>query len=201
MSRIASRYSLDSRRSPGAEPLLQPRDSPVTESRMLRFFRSCGAPLRAVPPSPNSRSNTTRGLVSIGSGVVGVATTACSCRRSCSRSSQLPTSVVQVGRQLERRQRACRCRSLRGDLIDGRAGADSRRLRSSSGGLRSASDGSRAHGLRRRPIRVAACWPGPLSTMSWSRNGASGCRIGESSNCSAFAGRRPAVGMIAPFGM
>ncbi len=29
-------------------------------------------PLRAVPPSPNSRSNTTRGLFSVGSGVVGV---------------------------------------------------------------------------------------------------------------------------------
>ena len=41
---------------------------------MLRSARSRAARTRAsvVPPSPNSRSNTTRGLFSIGSGVVGL---------------------------------------------------------------------------------------------------------------------------------
>ncbi len=45
----------------------------VTESSRLRSFRMrASRALRSVlPPSPNSRSNTTRGLCSIGSGVVG----------------------------------------------------------------------------------------------------------------------------------
>ena len=46
--------------------------SSVTQSRMLPFLRSSALRSAAVPPSPNSRSNTTRGFASVGSGVVGV---------------------------------------------------------------------------------------------------------------------------------
>ena len=38
---------------------------------MLRCARACASRCADVPPSPNSRSNTTRGLFSVGSGVVG----------------------------------------------------------------------------------------------------------------------------------
>ena len=45
--------------------------SSVTESRMLRSLRISARRSSTVPPSPNSRSNTSRGLFSMGSGVVG----------------------------------------------------------------------------------------------------------------------------------
>ena len=56
-----------------AEPALQlARPTATTESRMLRRVRIALDPLLAAcPVPPNSRSNTTRGLISIGSGVVG----------------------------------------------------------------------------------------------------------------------------------
>ena len=44
--------------------------SSVTQSRMLPFLRSSALRSAAEPPSPNSRSNTTRGFASVGSGVV-----------------------------------------------------------------------------------------------------------------------------------
>ncbi len=40
-------------------------------SRMLRSLRNCARRSAVEPPSPKSRSKTTRGLFSIGSGVVG----------------------------------------------------------------------------------------------------------------------------------
>ena len=43
----------------------------MTASRMLRFRRLRACRCAGVPGTPNSRSKTTRGLVSIGSGVVG----------------------------------------------------------------------------------------------------------------------------------
>ena len=45
--------------------------SPNTQSRMLEFFRLSAFIASGVPPSPNSRSKTTRGSASMGSGVVG----------------------------------------------------------------------------------------------------------------------------------
>ena len=57
----------------GAEAALQRRQHPrATESRMLRSSRIRARRCAAVPGRPNIRSNTTRGLISIGSGVVGV---------------------------------------------------------------------------------------------------------------------------------
>src|SRR5438093_6033779 len=45
--------------------------SSVTQSRMLRFFRSSLWRSFADPPSPNRRSKITRGSASVGSGFVG----------------------------------------------------------------------------------------------------------------------------------
>jgi hypothetical protein len=39
---------------------------------MLRSWRACAVRCSFVPPLPNNRSKTTRGLFSVGSGVVGV---------------------------------------------------------------------------------------------------------------------------------
>jgi hypothetical protein len=39
---------------------------------MLRSWRACAMRCSLVPPLPNNRSKTTRGLFSVGSGVVGV---------------------------------------------------------------------------------------------------------------------------------
>ena len=92
--------------------------SSVTQSRMLPFFRSSALRSAAVPPSPNSRSNTTRGFASVGSGVV--------LRRPRERVHvhaveavvAVADDVVEVGRELERRQRRLLAELLRGDLID-----------------------------------------------------------------------------------
>ena len=46
--------------------------SPATKSSRLRSVRIRARRSSAVLPPPNIRSNTTRGLISIGSGVVGV---------------------------------------------------------------------------------------------------------------------------------
>ena len=45
--------------------------SSLTQSSRLAFFRSSARRSAALPPSPNSRSNATRGCASAGSGVVG----------------------------------------------------------------------------------------------------------------------------------
>ena len=52
--------------------LWRSRTQSRTESRMLRSSRTWPRRCSGVPPSPNMRSNTTRGFTSIGSGVVGV---------------------------------------------------------------------------------------------------------------------------------
>ena len=79
----------------------------------------------AVPPSPNSRSNTTRGLISMGSGVVGVrqrnrihvgATVAAVAR------ADQPGHVF--GGQFERWEARVLADLLRRHLIDGGAGAN-----------------------------------------------------------------------------
>ena len=72
ISRTLSRYSSSRVRSRAPSPRCRSLASSATESRMLRFVshaRERAAP--AVPARPNIRSNTTRGLISIGSGVVG----------------------------------------------------------------------------------------------------------------------------------
>ena len=45
--------------------------SSSTQSRMLRFVFSSACRSAGVPPSPKSRSNTTRGSASVGFGAVG----------------------------------------------------------------------------------------------------------------------------------
>ena len=72
MSRTPSRYSSTLRLSAGPISRLRSATFPVTESRIersraMRARRTAGSVL---PLSPNIRSNTTRGLFSIGSGVV-----------------------------------------------------------------------------------------------------------------------------------
>ena len=71
-SRTLSRYSATRSRSDAPSCRRRSDTSPVTQSRMLRSRRRSTSRSAAVPPSPNRRSNTTRGLFSIGSGVVGV---------------------------------------------------------------------------------------------------------------------------------
>ena len=71
-ARTASRYWSSRRRSAAPRPRSRCARSSVTESRMLRSLRSSASRSARVPPPPKSRSKTTRGLFSIGSGVVGV---------------------------------------------------------------------------------------------------------------------------------
>ena len=73
MSRTASRYSPSRAASLGPRPRLRSAAFPRTESRRLRrrLARARRAAGSVLPPSPNMRSNTTRGLCSIGSGVRG----------------------------------------------------------------------------------------------------------------------------------
>src|SRR5215813_15601370 len=69
-SRMLSVYSSTRRRSPALKSFLNAPSSCVTESRMLAF---CFLPLvrsSAFVPSPKRRSKATRGLISVGRGVV-----------------------------------------------------------------------------------------------------------------------------------
>src|SRR5437773_6494911 len=81
---MASAYSVTLSRSRGPRPALNRASSLVTASRKLRSSRMRARRTRGsvAPLSPNSRSNTARGLFSIGRGVVGVRTRSCSYRRS-----------------------------------------------------------------------------------------------------------------------
>ena len=80
---------------------------------------------RSSAPSPNSRSNTTRGSLSIGSGVRRRRPARwCSCRRSCSRSRSRRREPTSSMRELERRKRRVLAELLRVDLVDRRAGRE-----------------------------------------------------------------------------
>ena len=71
-SRMASRYSLSLAPSRAPSFRRSCAISCVTPSRMLRSSRLRATRSSAVSPLPNSRSKTKRGLVSAGSGIVGV---------------------------------------------------------------------------------------------------------------------------------
>src|SRR5947207_8932124 len=68
---MLSRYSPTRVRSRVPRVLRRSVASAEIESRMLFCWRLRVARLAAVPACPNSRSNTSRGLISIGSGFVG----------------------------------------------------------------------------------------------------------------------------------
>ena len=72
ISRTLSRYSVTRLRSFAPRPFCKRGTAAVTASRMLSSSSMRARRSGTVPPSPNRRSNTTRGLISIGSGVVGV---------------------------------------------------------------------------------------------------------------------------------
>jgi hypothetical protein len=71
ISRMSSAYSSNRAKSLAPKPRFRRAMSPITESKMLRSSRLRAARSSGVLPSPNSRSNTTCGLRSIGSGEVG----------------------------------------------------------------------------------------------------------------------------------
>src|SRR5262249_61776066 len=71
ISRRLSRYSVTRVRSRVPSDWRRSVASAVIESRMLFCWRLRVARLAAVPACPNRRSNTSLGLISIGSGVVG----------------------------------------------------------------------------------------------------------------------------------
>src|ERR1700722_6221700 len=60
-------------RSDGPSLFLKDVISEMAESRMLPLARAAASCAEAGPPSPNSCSNTRRGLLCVGSGVVGEA--------------------------------------------------------------------------------------------------------------------------------
>ena len=70
ISRISSVYWLIVRWSPAPRSFFRRASSPVSESRMLRVCFRRAARTSGVAPLPNSRSNTTCGFSSIGSGAV-----------------------------------------------------------------------------------------------------------------------------------
>ena len=174
--------------------LLQRRTCPITESSRLRD--SCRRARRSasVAPSPNSFSNTSRGLFCIGSGWVG----------------RLPRDRVAVGaaerrlarehrlldRQLQRRQRRVLADVLRGDLVGRDAEVRLRpalRHRRRSGTPPPRACGSRPprRRRRRRPRRTGCARP--LTMLMRSRNGSSGFRISVNAKPVPSVGRRPLV--------
>ena len=66
------RYSSSVERSCGGSWLFKRLAAEITESRMLALFRNLAARSSAEPMSPNMRSNAFCGLISFGSGIVGV---------------------------------------------------------------------------------------------------------------------------------
>ena len=130
--------------------------------------------------APNSRSNTARGLFSIGSGVVGVRQEMrVGVGAAVAVARRLPTRSVGFERQLERAELRLLAELRGDDLIQRHAGADVGALGLLRAARRSAT-----------PSATRGCWPAvastspaalsrPLTTSMRSLNGSSGCRIGD----------------------
>ena len=160
----------------------RPFASPNRECCVPSACRASRAAASVLSLAPNSRSNTARGLFSIGSGVVGVR------QRNRVRVGAAVAGVaradelVRLERELERRELGLLAELARGDLVHRDAGLDVGAL----GLLRRArrSGTRRTRGRDRRRLRRPAASRLLLEAAQdeqLSRNGASGCRIGESS--------------------
>ena len=134
---------------------------------MLRSSRICASRCAGVPPSPNSRSNTTRGFdfhrqrrgrrppgdrVPVDAAVAVVA---------------VADEVVLLERHLERQQRRVLADRLRRDLVDGDA-----RLRTSAPSVRFGMDAAQPDRLAARMLAVAVAerlglrWLRPVGTTT-----------------------------------
>ena len=98
----------------------------MTRSRRLRRFFMRSTRSSFVPPSPNSRSNTTLGLFSTGSGVVGDCHDTVFMYAQLYPASHWPPSTRSISDEinLHRRQHRVLAELRRGDLIGGRREPD-----------------------------------------------------------------------------
>ena len=124
-SRTESTYSSTAARSVGPSRCCRRLKSSM---HRIEDAAVAAAPARhaapRVPPSPNSRSNTTRGLFSVGSGVVGVRPRERVQIGAAVAVLALADEEVQIDRELERRQRRVLAEHRRRNLIGGDAVAD-----------------------------------------------------------------------------
>ena len=155
---------------------------------------SCASRAAPVPPSPNSRSNTTAGFVSIGSGRSGAAHDERVDVRAAVAALAAAHGEVGLERELQRAQRRVLAEHVGGKLIGGPPGAQVGAFGRASRARRSTSSRSCASADRcRHPPDRPATLASPLTIVSWSRNVSSGRRIGVISNAS------PAVGGMRSF--
>ena len=113
------------RRATSAGARLPP--GPNRECCALR--RAWASRWSALPPSPNSRSNTMRGWISIGTGVVGVRhDDGVDVNARVAVVAAAEAALLRLERELERGQPRLAPELLGGDLIDGRAGLNARAL-------------------------------------------------------------------------
>ena len=192
ISRTFSRYSSSRARSRGAEAALQIAEVLAsTESRMLRVLRApAPAAARRCPAARTAARTPTRGLISIGSGVVGVRPRdRVHVGAAVARAAAADVAREVLGGDLDRRERR-----VLSDLLRDRPDRSSCRTRKSS-----------AFGLLRRSRRSASAadavaWlssmPGRsrlLTTTTLSLNGSSGFRIGVKSKPVPAVRRRPVL--------
>ena len=169
---------------PGRAASADAADRRITESSRLRsvLMRSQAARGSVLSPAPNRRSNTARGSLSTGSGVVGLRQDrSCRCRRRLARPrSRRP--VVRLQRELERGELGLLAERPRRDLVHRDADLEVGALRLlgvDAGQKRRLAARVIAAALAREPSACGSTGRSGRSTRS--RNGASGSRIGVSS--------------------